>query len=158
MAKASAQRAPAHEPPPAPAHAPDAKNGRPREPEISPFVRDAIREKAARELAALDTRAEAIAAVTKAKADVLALIEATNAASTALTASADVTVGVPAKLKRLKKALEEASSVVDQLAEAVGADGDRAAEVGERRDEIERALEAAGIARDDLGSSEPTAD
>jgi hypothetical protein len=141
MAKASpAARANASSAPDDPSPAPSA--------ELSPFVRDAIREKATRELAALDARAKAIEAATKAHADIQSLIEAITEASPALAAGADVTAGVPAKLKRLRKALDEASSTAEQIAEAIGAEGVDG--VREKRAEIEAALEAAGIARDEL--------
>lgn len=140
--------------PPAPASASStASNG--AESELSAFVRDAIREKAARELAALDARAQAMVAATKARTDAVALLESVMRASPVLTASADVTAGVPAKLKRMKKSLEEAISIADQLVEAVGGEGDRAEEVGARRAEIEKALAAAGIAREELQEKKP---
>ncbi|MFO0615611.1 MAG: hypothetical protein U0414_23660 [Polyangiaceae bacterium] len=135
----------------APSSSPDDPAPAPGASELSAFVRDAIREKAKRDLAALDTRAKAIEAATKARGDIQALIEAITEASPALAAGADVTAGVPAKLKRLRKALDEASSTAEQIAEAIGADS--AEGVQEKRSEIEEALRAAGIAREELASN-----
>lgn len=124
--------------------------------ELSPFVRDAIREKATRELAALDARAKAIESASKARTDIQAIIASIGEATPSLAAGADVTVGMPAKLKRLKKALDEAASSVEQIAEAIGAD--TAGDVQEKRAEIERALDAAGIDRAELSATPAAAE
>lgn len=146
MAKASPARSSSATASSEPEEAPSAPAGA----ELSAFVRDAIREKATRELAALDARAKAIDSAAKARADIQALIASIGDATPALAAGADVTVGMPAKIKRLKKALDEAASSVEQIAEAIGADN--AGDVQDKRAEIERALDAAGIARDDLAN------
>lgn len=109
---------------------------------VPEFVREAIREKAARELATLDQRTAAFDAAEHARATLDALAASLAGATPALVASADSST--VAKLKKLRKAVDDATLFADEIASALGVDTRREELVAQRL-EIERALSSVGI-------------
>ncbi len=110
---------------------------------INDFVREAIREKAARDLAALTQRLDAFGGIERAR-------DALHTASTDLTAAAAAVVTMPieassaSKLKKLRKLVDDALALSTELADALGVDGQRDA-LSHTRQSILEALEKAGI-------------
>src|SRR4051812_34234500 len=104
-------------------------------PPVQDFVREAIREKATRELASLDQRTSALDAAAHARATLDALTAALAGATPALAACADSTT--VAKLKKLRRAVDEATLLADEIASSLGVDTQRE-ELAAQRLEIER--------------------
>src|SRR5688572_15960818 len=95
-------------------------------PPLSDFVRDAIREKAARELRALDQRVEAFTGVERTRDALHALASDLTAAATSVTAVAGET-GAAAKLKKLRKLVDDAHALATEIGDALGVDAQREA-------------------------------
>ncbi len=111
-------------------------------PPVQEFVREAIREKATRELATLDQRTSALDAAAHARATLDALTAALAGATPALVACADSST--VAKLKKLRRSVDEATLLADEIATSLGVDT-RREELAAQRLEIERALASVGI-------------
>ncbi|GAC1573838.1 MAG: hypothetical protein NVS3B20_24500 [Polyangiales bacterium] len=114
---------------------------------VNEFVREAIREKAARELAALDQRTAAFDAAVNTRSTLDALSASLAGATPALVACADSQT--ISRLKKLRKAVDDATLLADEIASALGVDVHRA-ELDAQRAEIERALASVGIGVDRL--------
>jgi hypothetical protein len=110
---------------------------------VSDFMREAVREKAARELAALTQRSDALGGVERARDGLHAVSSdlATAAPAVALIAAE---AGVPAKLKKLRKLVEEAHVLATELGDALGVDNHRDA-VAASRQSILDAMKSAGL-------------
>jgi hypothetical protein len=107
------------------------------------FVREAVREKAARELAALNQRADAFGCVDRARDTLFTLTaDLAHAAGSVAAVATDATV-VP-RMKKLRKLLDEAHALATELADTLGTDARREALHGSRAAILE-ALRAAGI-------------
>lgn len=107
------------------------------------FVRDAVREKASRELMALHQRADAFGSVDRARDALFTLSGDLAGASGAVAAvAADATV-LP-RLKKLRKLVDDAHVLATELADALGTDQNRAS-LQAQTDAIHEALRAAGI-------------
>jgi len=103
---------------------------------VHEFVREAIREKATRELAVLDQRTSALDAAAHARTTLDALAASLAGATSALVACADSST--VAKLKKLRKSVDEATLHADEIAA--------------QRIEIERALASVGISASSASS------
>jgi hypothetical protein len=110
---------------------------------VNDFVREAIREKASRELSALNQRAEAFSGVERARDSLHTLSSDLSAAASAVTAVATDT-GVAGKLKKLRKLVEESHILATEIADAIGVDAQREA-LATSRQSILDALKSAGI-------------
>ncbi len=110
---------------------------------ISPFVQQAIREKAERDLAALDVRLSAFDGVERA---LDALVELSSALAQATPAIAQTAsdANVVAKLKKLRRAVDDARALADDIAQSLDVGAQRAAAASTRGSIVE-ALQAAGI-------------
>jgi hypothetical protein len=110
---------------------------------VSDFVRDAIREKAVRELGALTQRADTFGGIERAR-DALHTISSdlTSAASAATALATDASV--TSRLKKLRKLVEDAYALATEVADTLGVDGQRDSLAASRRSILD-ALEAAGI-------------
>ena len=111
---------------------------------MNDFVRDAIREKAERELSGLQQRIDAFSGIERAR-------DALHRVASEVTAAVGAYAGMPVadaasagKLKKLKKLVEEAHALATELGDTLGVDREREALQSQRR-EIERALESAGL-------------
>jgi hypothetical protein len=111
--------------------------------QVSDFVREAIREKAMRELGALTQRAEAFGGIERARDALHTVSSDLTAAASAVTALA-TDPSVTAKLRKLRKLVEDAHALATEVADALGVDGQRDA-LAASREAILEALEAAGI-------------
>jgi hypothetical protein len=116
---------------------------------VHEFVREAIREKATRELAVLDQRTSALDAAAHARTTLDALAASLAGATSALVACADSST--VAKLKKLRKSVDEATLHADEIATALGVDTQRD-ELAAQRIEIERALASVGISASSASS------
>jgi hypothetical protein len=113
--------------------------------EVPEFVREAIREKAMRELASLDQRTRAFDAVTHMREVLTALVASSATATPTIVGVADgATIG---RLKKLRKAIDDAKLLSDDIADALGVD-ERRAELDAARAEIERALASVGLSHE----------
>ena len=114
-----------------------------KNPPMSDFVREAIREKALRELAALDQRASACGAIERASTGLAAVateLYATTSAFPALTTDTAAT----AKLKKLRKTVDDARALASELADTLGV-ASKSEELATARAEILDALRGAGV-------------
>ena len=110
---------------------------------LSDFVRDAVREKALRELAALDHRGAACGAIDRASTGLSAVateLYATTAAFPSLTTETSAI----AKLKKLRKVVDDARALAADLAESLGVTT-KTEELAAARLEILEALKGAGV-------------
>lgn len=110
---------------------------------INDFVREAIREKAARDLAALNQRIDAFGGLERAR-------DALHTASTDLTSASAAVASMPVdaqssnKLKKLRKLVDDALALATDLSDALGVDAQRDG-LQTNRQAILDALEKAGI-------------
>lgn len=112
-------------------------------PVVSPYLQQALREKAERDLAALDTRLSAYDAVDRALGTLVVLSEELGRATPSIAQAApDQTVVT--KLKKLRRAIDDARSFADEIAKSLGVDTERT-RANEERQAIVDALAAAGI-------------
>jgi hypothetical protein len=112
-------------------------------PSISPYVQQAIREKAERDLAALDVRLSAFDAVDRAL-DALVELSGTLGQSTPAIAQTAPDPSVVTKLKKLRRSIDDARGLAEEIATALDVQTARASASDERRASVE-ALTAAGI-------------
>lgn len=110
---------------------------------MTDFVREAIKEKATRELGALEQRAEAFGGVERAR-DALHTVSSdlTQAVGSVGAVSADPTVS--ARMKKLRKLVEDSLSLATELSDTLGA-GKHRAELETQRKAILEALAMAGV-------------
>lgn len=107
------------------------------------FVRDAVREKAARELVTLNQRADAFGSVERARDALFTLTtDLANSAAAMAAVASDATV-VP-RMKKLRKLVDDAHLLATELADSLGADKNRAT-VEAQREVIHEALRAVGL-------------
>lgn len=110
---------------------------------VNDFVRDAIREKASRELAALNQRVDAFGGIERSRDGLFKISnDLTSAASAVSAVAADPAVA--AKMKKLRKLVEDAHVLATEIADALGIDAQREA-LSASRQSILEALKAAGI-------------
>jgi hypothetical protein len=110
---------------------------------ISPYVQQAIREKAERDLVAIDTRLSAFDAVGKAL-DALVELSGSLGQSTPAIAQTAPDPSIAAKLKKLRRAIDDARALTDEIATALDVQTARERAAEERRAIVD-ALTAAGI-------------
>jgi hypothetical protein len=103
------------------------------------YVREAVREKAAKDLATLTQRTAAFAAVDEVRASIRALVEAWPRTAASLSQPS-----MTARLRKLRKAIDDAQSIASEMAEAIGGE-ERRAELLAERQAIVDALAKAGI-------------
>jgi hypothetical protein len=114
-----------------------------KSPPVSEFVRAAIREKASRELLVLQQRETAFEGMGRAQRDLSELsvhLATTASALAALPPDAHVLT----KVRRLRKAVEEASALSTEVAEALAV-GDQREIIATARGEILRAMAEVGL-------------
>jgi hypothetical protein len=109
----------------------------------SPFLQAAVREKAERDLAAIDTRLAAFDGVEKAL-DALVELSSSLAESTPSIAQVAPDATVTTKLKKLRRAVDEARALAEDIATAIDVRTAREGAKGARA-EILEALVAAGL-------------
>ena len=110
---------------------------------LSDFVREAIREKATRELNALNQQSGAFGGIERARDALFTL--ANDLASTTVAVSAiSSDNSVSAKIKKLRKLVDDAHVLATEVADVLGVDAQREA-VESSRQSILEALKAAGI-------------
>ena len=115
------------------------------------FLQCAVREKAERELAALETRRIAVEAVADAQHDV-ARIATLLAQATPAIASTAADAAAVGRLKKLRRALDEARVHADDLALALDVETQRS-EIARARASIQAALVAAGVSLEGVTES-----
>jgi hypothetical protein len=110
---------------------------------ISPFVQQAIREKAQRDLAALELRVAAFDGLDRAQK---ALVELANTLAQASPAIAQTAAdpAIASKMKKLRKVVDDARGLADEISTALDVSAQREA-TGAARSAIVDALVAAGI-------------
>lgn len=110
---------------------------------ISPYLQQALREKAERDLAALDVRISAFDAVDRALDTLVVLSEELGRATPAIAQTAP-DQAVVTKLKKLRRAIDDARTFADEIAKSLGVATERAVAEGERRAIVET-LASAGL-------------
>jgi hypothetical protein len=111
---------------------------------MNDFVRQAIREKAERELAGLQQRLDAVGGVERARDALHRVATDVTAAACAYAGMTTTDTAVASKMKKLKKLVEEAHALATDLGDVLGVGREREALEAQRR-EIGKALDAAGI-------------
>lgn len=125
----------------------------PESPSLSDYVRDAVREKAARDWQKLRARSEAFGAIER----LLGTIAATErelAASAPVVLAAAPEAGLGSKIKKLRKAVDEASALSRDVVEALGGAKSRES-LEEARRAILEALRSAGLDESALEAPAP---
>ena len=107
---------------------------------MSEFVREAIREKATRELNALNQRAHAFGGIDRSRDALFTVAGDLAAASAAVSSDA----AVATKFKKLRKLIDDAHVLATEIADALGTDAQREA-LEAQRVAVTEALRAAGI-------------
>jgi|LNFM01.1.fsa_nt_gb hypothetical protein len=123
---------------------------------MNEFVKQAIREKAERELAGLQQRLDAFGGVERSRDALHRVATDVTAAAAGYTSMPTTDTTVVSKLKKLKKLVEDAHALATDLGDSLGVDGEREALQQQRR-EILKALDAAGIDPASVGGSVGTA-
>lgn len=134
-----------------PKNAPPAAS--PQSPALSDYVREAVREKAARDWQRLRQRSEAFAAIEQ-LLGALAATERELAESAPVVLSAAPEAGLGSKIKKLRRAVDEASSLSRDIVEALGGATSRAS-LEEARNAILDALRSAGLDESALDAPKP---
>ncbi|MEZ4406272.1 MAG: hypothetical protein R3A52_07345 [Polyangiales bacterium] len=118
---------------------------------MSEFIKEAIREKAARELVSLRHREHAFGGIDRAR-DALFTVAAdlTDAAGAVGQVSSDPQVAT--KLKKLRKLVDDAHVLATEIADAIGTDVQRDA-LSSQKTAILDALKAAGIDPDTMSEA-----
>lgn len=110
---------------------------------MSDFIREAIREKALRELHALEQRSHAFSGIDRSRDSLFTIASdltgAANAVGAVTTDSA-----VMAKLKKLRKLVDDAHALATELADSLGTDSQRDG-LESQRGQILEALKEAGL-------------
>ncbi len=110
---------------------------------MSEFIREAVREKASRDLHALEQRSHAFGGVDRARDSLFTIgTDLTAAANAVGSVTNDATVTT--RLRKLRKLVDDAHALATELADALGTDGQRGS-VESQRQAIHEALRAAGI-------------
>jgi len=125
--------------------------------EVPSFVREAVREKATRELSDLHRRSSALSSLRRVQGSLEALAADLNQQSSLISGVIDeapiqevkvegrrVPQGHGAKLKKARRAVDEAKSLIDELAVALDVDS-KLSVLGEAERSISSALLSAGI-------------
>jgi hypothetical protein len=121
----------------------------PKEAPVSDFVRNAIVEKATRELSTLEQQLQAFDILVQAKGTLDTVATDVGARAAAIIAAGGEAAPVGSKVKKLRKALDEARVLVDEIGESLGIEAKRA-EIETARQSIFDALSSAGIERESL--------
>ncbi len=110
---------------------------------VTDFMREAVREKATRELAALAQRSEAFGGMERVR-DGLHTVTTELAAATPSVSAIATDGGIAGKLKKLRKLVDEAHLIATEIGDALGGDthGD---ELAASKQGILDALKAAGL-------------
>ncbi|MBL8682297.1 MAG: hypothetical protein JNK05_24225 [Myxococcales bacterium] len=119
---------------------------------MNEFVKQAIREKAERELAGLQQRLDAFGGVERSRDSLHRVATDVTAAAAGYTSMATTDTAVVSKLKKLKKLVEDAHALATELGDSLGVDRERESLELQRR-EILKALDAAGIDPTTVGGS-----
>lgn len=110
---------------------------------MSPYLQQALREKAERDLASLDVRLSAFDAVDRALDTLVVLSEELGRATPAIAQTApDATVTT--KLKKLRRAIDDARTFADEIAKSLSVATERVTVESERRAIVD-ALASAGL-------------
>ena len=110
---------------------------------MSEFVREAIREKATRELNALNQRAHAFGGIDRSR-DALFTVAGDLAAASAAVSAVSSDAAVATKFKKLRKLIDDAHVLATEIADALGTYAQREA-LEAQRVAVTEALRAAGI-------------
>lgn len=110
---------------------------------LSPYLQQALREKAERDLASLDQRISAFEAVDRAL-DALVDLSTQLGQSTPAIAQTAPDPGVVAKLKKLRRSIDDARAFAEEIAQALDVKAQREEAAGARQAIVD-ALAAAGI-------------
>lgn len=116
---------------------------KPADAPLSPYLQQALREKAERDLASLDQRLSAFEAVDRAL-DALVELSTQLGQSTPAIAQTAPDPGVVAKLKKLRRSIDDARAFAEDIAQALDVKAQREDAANARRAIVE-ALAAAGI-------------
>ena len=110
---------------------------------MTDFVREAIREKATRELGALTQRSEALGGVERAR-DVLHTVSSELTLAAGSVGAVTTEPGAGVRMKKLRKLVEDAHALATELADTLGVEKHRAA-VDDQRKALLEALRMAGF-------------
>lgn len=121
-------------------------------PVINDFVRTAIREKAERELGAVQQRLDAFGGIERTRDTLHTVASDLTNTTVAFSGLPTTDAAGSAKLKKLRKLVEDAHALATELSDTLGVDREREALQSQKR-EIERALESAGINPKELAPS-----
>lgn len=110
---------------------------------MSEFIKEAIREKATRELVTLRHREHAFGGIDRAR-DALFTVAADLTAAAGAVSQVSSDPAVTAKVKKLRKLVDDAHVLATEVADAIGTDGQRDALTAQKSAIIE-ALRTAGI-------------
>jgi hypothetical protein len=103
------------------------------------YVRAAVSEKASKDLATLDQRSSAFTAIDDVRSAIRSLVEEWPRTAGALAQPSNT-----ARLRKLRKAIDDAQAIASEIAEAIGGEARRAELISERAAIVD-ALEKAGI-------------
>lgn len=117
---------------------------------MSEFIREAIREKASRDLHALEQRSHAFGGVDRARDSLFTIGTDLTAAANAVGAIT-TDAAVATKLRKLRKLVDDAHALATELADTLGTDSQRDS-LESQRHAIHEALRAAGIDPDALAT------
>ncbi len=110
---------------------------------ITPYVQEALREKAERDLTALDLRVEALDGIDRAL-DTLSALATSLAHATPAIAQTASDPGVVTRLKKLRRAVDEAKALAEEISTSVDVPTARTAATDARASILD-ALVSAGI-------------
>jgi hypothetical protein len=114
---------------------------------MTDYVRAALKEKASKDLAALEQKSTAFAAIDGVRTAIRGLVEGWPATAAGLSDPA-----LTAKMKKLRKAIDEAQALSSEISEAIGGDARRSELAAERKAIID-ALASAGIDEASINAS-----
>jgi hypothetical protein len=117
---------------------------------MSEFIREAIREKASRDLHALEQRSHAFGGVDRARDSLFTIGTDLTAAANAV-GSITNDAAVATKLRKLRKLVDDAHALATELADTLGTDSQRDS-LESQRQAIHEALRAAGIDPDAMAT------
>lgn len=110
---------------------------------MSEFIREAIREKATRDLIAINQRAHAFGGIDRSR-DALFTVAGDLATATSAVSAVSSDAGVASKFKKLRKLIDDAHVIATEIADALGTDAQRES-LNAQREAVTEALRAAGI-------------